>query len=82
MRPFTVKGKTGRIFLALICVLMARETSESWTSSGQHCCQGTGLRLNTAVWSEGEVEVERAAETSLETNWLEDVEMAIAKVRG
>jgi len=42
--------------------------------------QGTGLRLNTAVWSEGEVEVERAAETSLETNWLEDVEMAIAKV--
>ena len=80
MRPFTVKGKTGIIFLALICVFMARETSESWTSSGQHCCKGTGLRLNTAVWSEGEVEVERAAETSLETNWLEDVEMAIAKV--
>lgn len=32
----------------------------------------TSLKLNTAVWSEGE--------TSLETSWLEDVEMAIAKV--
>ena len=42
--------------------------------------QGTGLRLNTAVWSEGEVEGDGGAETSLETSWLEDVEMAIAKV--
>ena len=40
------------------------------------------LKLNRAVWSEGEGEGEAGAETSLETSWLEDVEMAIAKVGG
>ena len=37
MRPFTVKGKTGIIFLALICVFMA------YTSMGVYSNESGGV---------------------------------------